>query len=95
MPNPRCVGGVTVGPPNSIQRKLSRPSAVRDQTIWTRPSTADSDPYFAALVESSRKEIAIVWAVFGSKLRVGRQFARAPLSRRDKAKAPAWPECEA
>src|ERR1700753_1070970 len=26
VPNPRCVGGVTVGPPDSIQRKLSRPS---------------------------------------------------------------------
>jgi hypothetical protein len=29
VPNPRCVGGVGVGPPDSVQRKLSRPSAVR------------------------------------------------------------------
>jgi hypothetical protein len=36
VPNPRCVGGVTVGPPNSIQRKTSRPSAVHDQAISTR-----------------------------------------------------------
>jgi len=60
VPNPRRVGGVTVGPPNSIQRKLSRPSAVRDQAISTPPSAADSDPYFAALVASSCREIAIV-----------------------------------
>jgi hypothetical protein len=31
----RCVGGVTGGPPDSIQRKLSRPSVVRDQVIST------------------------------------------------------------
>lgn len=30
LPNPRCVGGVTDGPPDSIQRKLSRPPVVRD-----------------------------------------------------------------
>ena len=33
--DPRCVGGVAVGPPDSIQRKLSLPSAVRDQEIST------------------------------------------------------------
>src|SRR6185312_4631987 len=58
VPNPRRVGGVMVGPPNSIQRKLSRPSAVHDQVISTPPSAADSDPYFAALVASSCREIA-------------------------------------
>jgi hypothetical protein len=35
VPNPRCVGGLTVGPPASIQHKLSRPSAVWDQAIST------------------------------------------------------------
>ena len=57
--NPRCVGGAMVGPPDSVQRKLSRPPAVRDQAISTSPSAADSDPYFAALVASSCNEIAI------------------------------------
>jgi hypothetical protein len=28
VPNPRCVGGVAVGPPDSIQRKLSLRFAV-------------------------------------------------------------------
>jgi hypothetical protein len=35
VPNPRRVGGVTVGPPDSTQRKLSLPSAVRDHAIST------------------------------------------------------------
>jgi hypothetical protein len=35
LPKPRCVGGVTGGPPDSIQRKLSPPSVVRDQVIST------------------------------------------------------------
>ena len=33
VPNPRCVGGVTVGPPDSTQRKLSLPSAEMDHAI--------------------------------------------------------------
>src|SRR3954468_7457917 len=56
VPNPRCVGGVGVGPPDSIQRKLSLPSAGRDHKISTRPPAADRDPYLAALVASSCKE---------------------------------------
>jgi len=39
VPKPRCVGGVAAGPPDSIQRKLSCPSAVRDHEMSTRPST--------------------------------------------------------
>jgi hypothetical protein len=39
------MGGVTVGPPHSIQRKLTRPSAVRDHVISTRPSVANRDQY--------------------------------------------------
>jgi hypothetical protein len=35
VPNPRCVGGVAVGPPDSIQRKLSLSSAVTVQEIST------------------------------------------------------------
>jgi hypothetical protein len=53
VPHPRCVGGAMVGPPDSVQRKLSCPPAVRDHAISTSPSAADSDPYFAALVASS------------------------------------------
>jgi hypothetical protein len=44
VPNPRREGGVTIGPPASIQRKLSL-SAVQDQAISTRPSTADSSGF--------------------------------------------------
>jgi hypothetical protein len=50
LPNPRRVGGVTGGPPDSIQLKLSRSSVVRDQVVSTQPPAADSEPYFAALV---------------------------------------------
>jgi len=46
------VGGLAVGPLNSIQRKLSLLSAVTDHKISTRPAATDSDPYFAALVAS-------------------------------------------
>jgi hypothetical protein len=45
VPNPRRMCGVTVGPPHSIQRKLTRPSAVRDHVISTRPSVANRDQY--------------------------------------------------
>ena len=56
---PAMRGGAMVGPPDSVQRKLSCPPIVRDHTISTSPSAADSDPYFAALVASSCNEIAI------------------------------------
>jgi hypothetical protein len=56
---PAMRGGAMVGPPDSVQRKLSCPPIVRDHTISTSPSAADSDPYFAALVSSSCNEIAI------------------------------------
>lgn len=52
-------GGVTDGPPDSTQRKPSRPSAISNHAISTRPAAADSAPYFAALVASSCNVIAI------------------------------------
>ena len=56
---PALRGGAMVGPPDSIQRKLRCPSAVRDHAISMSASAADSEPYFAALVASSCNEIAI------------------------------------
>jgi hypothetical protein len=44
VPNPRCVGGVMIGPPDSVQRKLSRPSVVRDHAISTSPSAGGRTP---------------------------------------------------
>jgi hypothetical protein len=42
VPNPRCVGGVVVGPPDSVQRKLSRQ---REAHGRARPSPKVSTGY--------------------------------------------------
>ena len=82
-------------PPDSTQRKLSLPSSVRDHAISTQPTAADSDPYFAALVASSCKEIAVVWAVLSSSIATGPSIRTRASFPRCKAKAPARPDGEA
>ena len=43
VPNPLRVGGVTIGPPDSIQRKLSLPSAIADHATRV-PVVARPEP---------------------------------------------------
>jgi hypothetical protein len=67
VPKPRRVGGVAGGPPASIQRSTTLPSIARDHSTSTFPVGTDNAPYLAALVASSCKVTAIVWAVSGSR----------------------------
>src|SRR6266536_4953276 len=71
VPKPRRVGGLTGGPPVSVQRRTSRPSSVRDHATRTLPSGVDKPPYLAALVASSCRVTAIAWATFGSSKTFG------------------------
>src|SRR5215831_1687773 len=59
VPKPWRIGGLTGGPPLSVQRSTSRPSAARDHLTSTLPSATDRAPYLAALVASSCKTTAI------------------------------------
>ena len=47
-PKPLRVGACTGGPPVSVQRSLSCPSASCDQLRSTFPPAADNEPYLAA-----------------------------------------------
>ena len=64
-PKPRRVGGVTVGPPLSVQVSSKPPSARRAQRRFTRPVSTDSAPNFTALAASSCRPSASALAARG------------------------------
>ncbi len=60
-PKPRREGGLTGGPPTSVQRMVSRREPFIADTfhsIVTRPFSVDRAPYFTAFVHSSCSAIA-------------------------------------
>src|SRR5215467_4438027 len=59
VPKPWRIGCLTDGPPLSVHRSTSRPSAAHDHLTSTPPSATDRAPYVAALVASSCKVTAI------------------------------------
>ena len=71
MPNPLRVGGLTGGPPASVQRSTRSPCSARDQPTRTWPSATDRAPYFAALVANSCTATAMAWATSGFNMMVG------------------------
>ena len=75
VPKPLRVGGVTAGPPVSVQRTMNCPISGRVQETPIRPLHTDKAPYLTALVVSSCKTTAIVCAVLGSSLSAGPSIA--------------------
>ena len=71
VPKSWRAGGITGGPPVSVQRSKTWPSAVWDQLIWMRPPGRDSAPYLAAFVVSSCTVTAIAWAISGLSFQPG------------------------
>jgi hypothetical protein len=61
VPNPRCVGFFTAGPPVSLQWRASCPSASCNHFRLIRPLGTDSAPYLAALVANSCKATGHRW----------------------------------
>src|SRR5262245_46974964 len=62
VPKPLRVGGLTGGPPASVQRSTSCPSSTFDHSTRTCPVVTDRAPYLAALVANSCRATAIAWA---------------------------------
>jgi hypothetical protein len=75
-PNPRRVGGFTLGPSCSRQSMIKSPFGSRRQSIVTHPRWSQSAPYLAELVISSwmtsdRMEKASGARAIGAPVRCG------------------------